>query len=93
MFRNYKNIMLDSGCTYIGMFMTAVSCVGLCIMVEKFEKMESVEGMKPISVLYEDVNSDGISDLIIETSNGRKFTFEGQEDGRYKGLEEFLQKN
>ena len=93
MFRKYKNVMLGPGCTYTGMFMTAVSCVSLCIIIGKYENEETMGGTEPISVLYNDVNSDGILDMIIETSNGKRFTFEGQEDGRYKGLEEFLQKN
>ena len=90
MFRDEEDIKSSADGIYVAILIAAIGSVGL---YEGSDKLMEREDRKPFSVYIGDATSDGILDMIIETSNGKRFTFEGQEDGRYKGLEEFLQKN
>ena len=75
------------GCCIAGVFLLGL--VAHLVYGEVRELISSISGdIKPISVYTHDVNSDGILDLIIENSDGRRFSVEGQEDGRYIRLEE-----
>ena len=90
MFRDEEDIKSSADGIYVAILIAAIGSVGL---YEGSDKLMEIEDRKPFSVYIGDATSDGILDMIIETSNGKRFTFEGQEYGRYKGLEEFLQKN
>ena len=91
MVRKYSRDMhLNPNGFYYSMFILGIAGIGLFVVNEEFIKWDTERNTKPISVYTRDVNSDGISDLVIEISNGKKFTFEGQEDGSYTRLEKVL---
>ena len=87
MFRDEEDIKSSADGIYVAILIAAIGSVGL---YEGSDKIMEREDRKPFSVYIGDATSDGILDMIIEMSNGRKFTLEGQEDGGYVRLDNFL---